>query len=74
MMNDPSEYPYQLDASYVQMMDDEWGDVDHNLYIYMIGSLIYITRFRLDIILEFILVGIFQSTTKQIHLLPTNRY
>ena len=27
MMNDLSESPYQLDASYVQMMDYEWGDL-----------------------------------------------
>ena len=48
-------------------------DVDKNIYRYMIGSLLYLTTSRLDIMLAVGLVGRYQSTPKQSHLLATKR-
>jgi len=53
--------------------DDESPDVDQNIYRFMIGSLLYLTTSRLDIMLAVRLVARYQSTPKQSHLLATKR-
>lgn len=53
--------------------DDELLDVDQNIYIFMIGSLLYLTTSRPDIMLAVRLVARYQSAPKQSHLLATKR-
>ena len=49
--------------------DDGSADIDQNLYISMIGSLLYLTASRPDIMLAVGLVARYQATPKQNHLL-----
>ena len=53
--------------------DDPSPDVDQRTYQSMIGSLVYITASRPDIMQVVGMVGIFQSPPKQIHLVAMKR-
>ena len=47
--------------------DDESLEVDHTMYRSIIGSLLYVTSTRLDVMQVVGLVSIFQSTPKETH-------
>ena len=53
--------------------DNESTDVDQSSYMSMIGSLLYITTSHLDIMHVVAMVGRYQSTPKQSHLLAVKR-
>ena len=53
--------------------DDESLNVVQKLYISMIGSLLYLTTSRLDIMLEVGLVARYEAIPKQSHLLAKKR-
>jgi hypothetical protein len=48
---------------------DDAPKIDQTMYMSMIGSLVYLTNSRPDIIQEFGLVGRFQETPKKTHFL-----
>jgi hypothetical protein len=54
-------------------MDDESLDVDHTMYKSMIGSLLYVTASRPDVMKAIGLVAIFQSTPKESHVVAVKR-
>jgi len=53
--------------------DDQGIDVDQKLYRSMIGSLLYLTTSRLDIMFSVCLCARFQSNPKESHLLAIKR-
>ena len=53
--------------------DDPSLDVDQRTYRSMIGSLLYITTSRPDIVQDVRMAGIFQSAPKHIHLVVVKR-
>jgi hypothetical protein len=53
--------------------DDISPDVDQRTYRSMIGSLLYITSSRPDIMQDVGMVGCYQSSPKQIHLVVVTR-
>ena len=53
--------------------DDGSADIDQRLYRSMIGSLLYLTASRLDIMLVVGLVARYQAPPKKNHLLPVKR-
>ena len=53
--------------------DDESMEVDHTVFRSMIGSLLYVTTTRLDVMQVVGLVARFQSTTKETHVIAVKR-
>ena len=67
--------PYSTPMSTSIKLDkDEWGKcVDFKLYRSMIGSLLYLTTSRPDIMFNVCLCARYQSCTKESHLLAVKR-
>ena len=53
--------------------DDEYLEVDHNMYRSMIGSLLYVTATRPDVMQVVELVARFQSAPKETHVVAVKR-
>ena len=53
--------------------DDESKEMDQKLYRSMIGSLLYVTTSRLDVMQEVGLVARFQANPKEAHVLAIKR-
>ena len=53
--------------------DDESKEVDQNMYMSMIGSLLYVTTSRLDVMQAVRLVARFQANPKEEHVLAIKR-
>ena len=72
-MEDASSVSTPMVVSCKLGKDDPSPDVDQRTYCSMIGSLLYITTSRTDIMQVVGMVGRFQSAPKQIHLVVVKR-
>jgi hypothetical protein len=67
----PMSTPMVIDCKLIK--DDESIEVDQRLYISMIGSLLYVTTSRSDVMQPVGQVTRFQATSKETHVLVVKR-
>ena len=72
-MEDSNPISTPMVTSYKLRKDGQYLEVDHTMYRYMVGNLLYVTTTRLDVMQVVGLVAGFQSTPKETHLRTVKR-